>query len=57
MDFSHILSILPDLLTAALAILGGLKVIARYTSTEADDKVLSAIEKPFQYALDFFRRK
>lgn len=29
---------------ALLSILGGLKVLARYTSTEADDKVLEAIE-------------
>ena len=29
---------------ALLAILGGLKVFARYTSTEADDKALEAVE-------------
>jgi hypothetical protein len=57
MDFQHLLSVLPDVLTACLAVLGGLKVMARYTSTEADDKVLAALEKPFQFALDFFRRK
>ncbi len=57
MDFSHLFSAIPEVATACLAILGGLKVIARYTSTEADDKVLAAIEKPFQLALDFFRRK
>jgi hypothetical protein len=57
MDFQHILSVLPDVLTACLAVLGGLKVLARYTPTEADDRILDAIEKPFQYVLDFFRRK
>jgi uncharacterized protein YbbC (DUF1343 family) len=29
---------------ALLSILGGLKVLARYTSSEADDKALEAIE-------------
>jgi hypothetical protein len=33
---------------ALLSILGGLKVLARYTSSEADDKILSAIEWPFK---------
>lgn len=32
------------ILGALLAILGGLKVLARYTSTEADDKALEAVE-------------
>jgi hypothetical protein len=57
MDFAQIFSVAQDVLVASLAILGGLKVLARYTPTEADDRVLAAIEKPFQYALDFFRRK
>lgn len=30
---------------ALLAILGGLKVMARYTSSEADDKALEAVER------------
>lgn len=30
---------------ALLAILGGLKVLARYTSSEADDKALEAVER------------
>lgn len=29
---------------AVLSILGGLKVLARYTQSEADDKVLESIE-------------
>lgn len=29
---------------ALLSVLGGLKVLARYTSTQADDHVLAAIE-------------
>ena len=32
-------------LGAVLAILGGLKVLARYTSSEADDKALEAVER------------
>ena len=52
MDFSHFFSVAQDVLVASLAILGGLKVLARYTPTEADDKVLSALEKPVQVALD-----
>lgn len=35
-------------LGAVLAILGGLKVLARYTKTQADDKALEAIEKILQ---------
>lgn len=46
MDIAHILSVALDVGTALLALLGALKVLARYTSTEADDKVLAAIEKP-----------
>ena len=57
MDFSHLLSIAADVATAVLAILGGLKVLARYTSTEADDKVLAAIEAPIRALLSFFGRK
>lgn len=57
MDFSHFFSVAQDVLVAALAILGGLKVLARYTPTEADDHVLDMLEKPLQMALDFFRRK
>jgi hypothetical protein len=32
------------ILGALLSILGGLKVLARYTSSEADDKALAAVE-------------
>jgi hypothetical protein len=33
---------------ALLAILGGLKVLARYTKSQADDRVLEVIEKPLK---------
>jgi hypothetical protein len=34
----------PRALEAALAILGGLKLFARYTKSEADDKIIAKIE-------------
>lgn len=37
---------------ALLAILGGLKVLARYTSSEADDKVLEKVENALIYVRD-----
>jgi hypothetical protein len=57
MDFMHLLSIAGDVATALLAILGGLKVLARYSKTEADDKILAAIEAPIKAALSFLSRK
>jgi len=45
-----ILKMLPEILAAALMILGGLKILARYTKSEADDKLLAAIEKPIRIA-------
>lgn len=36
-----------DIMGAVLAVIGGLKVIARYTKTTIDDKILSVIEWPF----------
>lgn len=36
---------------AVLAIVGGLKVIARYTKTTIDDKVLSVLEYPLRKLL------
>jgi hypothetical protein len=56
MDFMHLLSIAGDVATALLAILGGLKVLARFTSTTADDKVLDAIEKPIRSLLSFLKK-
>lgn len=47
-----ILSYAPEALGALLMILGGLKILARYTETKADDKVLEAIEKPVKMAKD-----
>ncbi len=40
----------PTWLEAGLAILGGLKLFARYTKTEADDKILAKIESAVLYA-------
>ena len=41
---------LPRMLEAGLAILGGLKLFARYTKTEADDKILAKIESAVLFA-------
>lgn len=38
----------PEHITAALAVIGGLKVFARYTKWTWDDKVLSVLEWPFK---------
>lgn len=38
----------PEILTALLAVLGGLKVVARYTKWTWDDKVLSVLEWPLK---------
>lgn len=40
----------PGWLEAGLAILGGLKLFARYTKTEADDKILAKIESAVLFA-------
>lgn len=45
-----VLKALPEIMAAALMILGGLKLLARYTKSEADDKLLAAIEKPIRIA-------
>lgn len=42
----------PEALTAALAVIGGLKVFARYTKWTWDDKLLSVLEWPFKKILE-----
>lgn len=48
---------LSDILLAVLAVIGGLKVIARYTPFEADDKILEAIEKPVLFVAGLLGKK
>jgi len=45
-----------DIIEAVLACVGGLKVLARYTKTKADDAVLEKIEKPLAKALELARK-
>lgn len=47
----------PEVLTAILAVLGGLKVMSRYTKTGVDDKVLKVVEWPFVAIRDRLFRK
>lgn len=47
----------PEILSALLMVLGGLKVIARYTPWQADDHVLAVIEAPIKYLGSFFGKK
>lgn len=49
-----------DILTyvqAALAIIGALKIIARYTPWEGDDKALEIVEKPILFVVGFVKPK
>ena len=41
----EILQDIGNVIEALLAILGGCKILARYTKTKADDKIIAAIEK------------
>lgn len=52
----NILKYAPEALTALLAILGGLKVFARYTKSEADDKILEKAEAGLNFALKLFKK-
>ena len=45
-----------DIVAAILMCIGGLKIIARYTNTKADDKVLAAIEKPLKVVLSALKK-
>ena len=42
---------------AILAILGGLKVLSRYTKTTIDDRIIEILELPLRKLVDFLRRK
>lgn len=56
---SNILSVLNDsipLLVDILAVVGALKLIARRTKTEVDDKVLEAIEWPIRKLLELRKK-
>lgn len=56
MDILHqILDKGPDVLLALLAVIGGLKVIARYTPFEWDDHALELAEKPLQFLASFLK--
>lgn len=46
-----------DILSATLMIIGGLKVIARYTPFTWDDKALEVVEAPVVYVANFFKKK
>lgn len=45
-----------DIAQAVLAVLGGLKIIARYTPFEWDDKALAALESPVTALLKLFKK-
>lgn len=61
MDIMSILATLQgsgsDILSATLMIIGGLKVIARYTPFTWDDKALEVVEAPVVYVVNFFKKK
>ena len=46
-----------DILAALLMVVGGLKVIARYTPFQWDDKVLNTLDAPLRYLAGFFKGK
>lgn len=54
---NSVLHALPDILTALLAALGGLKVVARYTPWAGDDKVLELVEAPLVWVASLFKNK
>lgn len=51
-----LLQAIAQVATALLAILGGLKVLARYTKTQADDLVLEKIEAPLKFLRDLLNK-
>ena len=55
--FLEVLNAVPEVLGAILMILGGLKLFARYTKTEADDKILAAVEKPLKLLKEALSKK
>jgi hypothetical protein len=46
-----------DILGACLTVLGGLKVIARYTSFTWDDKAIETLEKPVKVVIGLLPKK
>ena len=54
--FLSIISAIPAILGGALMLIGALKIFARYTKSEADDKLLAAIEKPIRLAKELAER-
>ena len=48
---------LPRIIQAVLAILGGLKLISRYTPWSWDDHVLDKVEVPVKWLLDKLPKK
>lgn len=46
----------PELLTALLATLGGLRLLSRYTPWKWDDKAFEAAEKPVKWAAAFVKK-
>ena len=57
MDYLELLNQGSVILGAVLAILGGLKILARYTKTDVDDKVLAAIESPLAFIANLLKKK
>lgn len=52
----EILNAIPEIVTAILASIGGLKVVARYTPWKWDDTVLEKVEKPVKWAAEQAKR-
>jgi hypothetical protein len=57
MNYLEILNQGSVILGAVLMIIGGLKILARYTKSEVDDKVLAAIESPIVMLRNIFGKK
>lgn len=50
--FKFVVEDLPGICQAVLAVVGGLKLISRYTPWEWDDKVLDKCEAPVRWLMD-----
>ena len=48
---------LGDIAAAVLALLGALKILARYTKWQWDDKAFAAAEKPVKMLVDLLAKK
>jgi len=53
----EIIKYAPEAIGALLMIIGGLKIIAKYTSTTWDDKALEHVERIAKIALSLFKKK